>query len=105
MSIRHWIPRRWQKGKLSPLQHLICLFILFFGLSAYFTFSAPPTSADNNNTGPTWDGVVRRLHVPILMYHYVEDAPSDANATRRDLTVVPDQFEAQMQYLSDNHFT
>jgi len=39
--------------------------------------------------------------VPILMYHYVSELPPNADRYRRDLTVTPDKFVAQMQYLSD----
>lgn len=37
--------------------------------------------------------------VPILMYHYVSELPPDADVYRRDLTVSPEAFEAQLQYL------
>jgi len=40
------------------------------------------------------------VEVPILTYHYVEELPVDADATRQMLTVLPDHFEAQLQYLS-----
>jgi peptidoglycan/xylan/chitin deacetylase (PgdA/CDA1 family) len=39
--------------------------------------------------------------VPILMYHYVSELPPDADVYRRDLTVSPEAFEAQLQYLDD----
>ena len=50
--------------------------------------------------GPTPDGITRTLRVPILMYHYVGDVPADASDVRRDLTVTPANFEAQLQYLA-----
>ena len=37
--------------------------------------------------------------VPILMYHYLSAPPADADAIRRDLSVSPEQFEAQLAYL------
>ncbi len=40
-----------------------------------------------------------QVRAPILMYHYVSDLPSDADHYRRDLTVTPDKFTAQMDYL------
>lgn len=40
-----------------------------------------------------------QVRAPILMYHYVSDLPPDADHYRRDLTVTPDQFAAQMDYL------
>jgi len=48
---------------------------------------------------PTPDGVHRQAHVPILMYHHIEDAPPGADAIRRDLSVSPEAFEAQLHYL------
>ncbi len=39
--------------------------------------------------------------VPILMYHYVSDLPADANTYRRDLTVSPEAFRAQLEYLKE----
>jgi len=38
--------------------------------------------------------------VPILLYHYVEDLPPGADPIRQELTISPDQFEAQLVYLS-----
>jgi peptidoglycan/xylan/chitin deacetylase (PgdA/CDA1 family) len=45
------------------------------------------------------------LKVPILMYHYVSIPPSDADEYRFDLSVSPENFRAQMDYLRDNGFT
>ena len=39
--------------------------------------------------------------VPILMYHYVSELPADADVYRRDLTVSPGAFDAQLQYLDE----
>jgi peptidoglycan/xylan/chitin deacetylase (PgdA/CDA1 family) len=44
--------------------------------------------------------VPERVQVPILMYHYVSDLPPGADRLRRDLTVSPENFEAQLQYLA-----
>jgi peptidoglycan/xylan/chitin deacetylase (PgdA/CDA1 family) len=46
-----------------------------------------------------WDGTLRRMRVPILMYHYVSEVPVDADETRINLTVTPAAFEQQMDYL------
>ncbi|MEO1644683.1 MAG: polysaccharide deacetylase family protein [Chloroflexota bacterium] len=45
------------------------------------------------------DGTLRRIRVPILMYHYVSELPPDADDIRRGLTVEPDNFARQMAYL------
>jgi peptidoglycan/xylan/chitin deacetylase (PgdA/CDA1 family) len=48
---------------------------------------------------PTPDGVDRQVRVPILMYHHVQAPPPGADALRRDLSVTPADFEAQLRYL------
>ncbi len=50
------------------------------------------------------DGTLRRIRVPILMYHRVSDVPADADVYRIDLTVVPEMFRAHMQYLHDEGY-
>jgi peptidoglycan/xylan/chitin deacetylase (PgdA/CDA1 family) len=42
-----------------------------------------------------------QAQVPILMYHYISELPPDADRYRRDLTVLPEKFQAQLQYLAD----
>ncbi len=57
------------------------------------------------STGPIeWDGTLRRVHVPILMYHHVSVLPANADKYRLDLTVTPEDFTAQMQYLADEGY-
>jgi peptidoglycan/xylan/chitin deacetylase (PgdA/CDA1 family) len=51
-----------------------------------------------------WDGTLRRVHVPILMYHYVSPLPANADAIRRDLDVTPENFRSQMQWLKANGY-
>ncbi|MBN8617280.1 MAG: polysaccharide deacetylase family protein [Anaerolineae bacterium] len=55
-------------------------------------------------TTPVWDGTLRRIFVPILMYHYVSELPEDADEVRTDLTVTPDMFRAHMRYLSEQGY-
>jgi peptidoglycan/xylan/chitin deacetylase (PgdA/CDA1 family) len=45
-----------------------------------------------------------RVRVPILMYHYVSVLPGGADRYRRDLTVSPESFRAQLQYLADGGY-
>jgi peptidoglycan/xylan/chitin deacetylase (PgdA/CDA1 family) len=45
--------------------------------------------------------IPERAQVPILMYHYISDVPPGADRLRRDLTVTPENFRAQLQYLAD----
>ena len=43
--------------------------------------------------------------VPIVMYHYLSVPPPDADKYRLDLSVTPENFEAQLKYLADNGYT
>jgi len=69
------------------------------------TPTTTPTVTPTPEPQPTPDGVARRLRVPILMYHYVSVPPADADAIRRDLSISPQQFEAQLKYLKEAGFT
>ncbi|MBI5669275.1 MAG: polysaccharide deacetylase family protein [Chloroflexi bacterium] len=53
---------------------------------------------------PAWDGTLRRMRVPILMYHYVSDLPPDADQYRRELTITPDLFLAHLAYLKEQGY-
>jgi peptidoglycan/xylan/chitin deacetylase (PgdA/CDA1 family) len=48
---------------------------------------------------PTPSGIQRQGVVPILMYHHVAVPGADADGIRRDLSVSPANFEAQLRYL------
>jgi peptidoglycan/xylan/chitin deacetylase (PgdA/CDA1 family) len=66
----------------------------------------PPTSTPLPSPLPTPDGVFSRtLKVPILMYHYISLPPEGADKYRIDLSVAPENFRAQMQYLAENGYT
>lgn len=45
------------------------------------------------------------MSVPILMYHYIGNNPNSKDTTRNVLSVSPDKFEAEMNYLSQNGYT
>lgn len=47
----------------------------------------------------------RRVWCPILMYHYIEEPPEDADRTRRDLTVSPLRFAEHLDQLLEEGFT
>ncbi len=51
------------------------------------------------------DGVARTANIPILMYHYVSTPPGDADIYRRDLSVTPDLFAAQLDRLQADGYT
>lgn len=54
---------------------------------------------------PTSDGTYREARVPVLMYHYVSVPPEDADVYRLDLSVTPEQFESQLDWLDENGYT
>ncbi|EKD89838.1 MAG: polysaccharide deacetylase [uncultured bacterium] len=45
------------------------------------------------------------VRVPILMYHYIASNPNPSDRARDSLSVSPDKFDAQMQYLLQNGYT
>lgn len=64
-----------------------------FTLLVLFLFLLPkPTFAANPS-------------VPILFYHYIANNPNPKDTARNSLSVSPDKFEAQMNYLTQNGFT
>jgi peptidoglycan/xylan/chitin deacetylase (PgdA/CDA1 family) len=79
-----------------PLAHLIAL----ASLAAWLLAGIGPVRA-----GPLHDDTLRRMRVPILMYHYISVPPPDADQYRLDLSVTPDQFAAQLAWLRDSGFT
>lgn len=64
--------------------------------------SVPPTPARL----PTPDALAagRRVRLPILMYHYVEPWPGVTDVLRQGLTVRPEDFQAQMDYLHEHGY-
>jgi peptidoglycan/xylan/chitin deacetylase (PgdA/CDA1 family) len=58
---------------------------------------AVPESAPN-------DGTLRRIRVPILMYHYVSLPPANADDLRIELSLDPALFAEHITYLRDNNF-
>jgi len=51
------------------------------------------------------DGEVRTAKVPILMYHYLSDAPPNADIYRRDLSVPPSLFDAHLDRIAAEGYT
>ncbi len=69
---------------------------LVAGSSPFEAFVGYANVAD----GSGGDGTLRRVAVPILMYHYISTPPADADIYRQDLSVTPTRFHAQMAYLA-----
>lgn len=76
---------------------LVVRWVLLVGIVLAFADAAALTRAVPAAAG---DGTLRRIRVPILMYHYVSPLPGDADDLRVGLTVAPDVFRAQMELLS-----
>jgi len=51
------------------------------------------------------DHTMRRVRVPILMYHYVGELPADADEYRINLTVSTELFRNHLTYLRDSGYT
>jgi peptidoglycan/xylan/chitin deacetylase (PgdA/CDA1 family) len=79
---------------MSYKRLLFTLFLIFFVIHV----SAQP------NTRPQPDGTLRRIYVPILMYHYISPLPSDADDIRVELTVEPHLFRAHLQHLNSEGY-
>ncbi len=63
--------------------------------------SLDPDTNESPIATPTPVVLPEQAQVPILMYHYVSPLPPNPDRYRRDLTVLPENFEAQLQYLSE----
>lgn len=78
---------------MRRIQQIKLLLIFFYFSMWTLQFSAADTAAS------VWDGTLRRVRVPVLMYHYIDDLPANADDIRRGLTVAPDLFAAHLDYL------
>ncbi len=60
-----------------------------------------PSQAVISTPTPTPVVLPDQAQVPILMYHYVSELPPNSDRYRRDLTTSPENFKAQLQYLTE----
>jgi peptidoglycan/xylan/chitin deacetylase (PgdA/CDA1 family) len=76
-------------------------------LTATVTVTAPltPTATPEPNATPLPNLADAPVTLPILMYHYISIPPTDADIYRRDLSISPANFEAQMAYLQAEGYT
>ena len=85
----------------------LCSMVLIAGVTCRAQAARPIPTASPLPTPvpltPTADPL-RIAQVPILMYHYISTPPANADRIRRDLSVSPENFEAQLKYLSDNGY-
>ena len=102
-------------GKSPLLTFCLLLFVLALSLFAALPVRgrwevpqvAEPTEEPSSSSfksptpEPTPVVLPDQAQVPILMYHYVSELPADADRYRVDLTVLPEDFKAQLQHLAD----
>lgn len=79
----------------------VCVALIVFTLAMVFV----PATGRIAASADGWDYVPRVVHVPILMYHYVDTPPADANYLLKDLVVTRENFEQQLKWLKDNSYT
>lgn len=93
------------------MKRLLAVFLLdalqcwLIVVGAALILISPPAAAEDINPDMAGDGTLRRIRVPILMYHYVSPLPEDADDIRVGLTVEPDMFRAQMETLKAEGYT
>jgi peptidoglycan/xylan/chitin deacetylase (PgdA/CDA1 family) len=85
-------------GRLTPTLLLTATAVVSPTETPSATPSPTWTSTPTPLPLPTPDGVARTARVPILMYHYLSVPPADADIYRKDLSVTPDNFEAQLAW-------
>ena len=75
--------------------------LMAFVLAVFFLgLLFPSATAKAGNSPP-----LRRLRVPVLMYHYISVPPPGSDAIRLDLSVTPENFTRQMDWLKQKGFT
>lgn len=70
------------------------------------TPSVTPTETPTSTPTPlpTPDSRDRDFYIPILMYHYISVPPADADVYRVGLSITPDIFAKQMEWLKANGY-
>ncbi len=75
--------------------------LILVWLAVFVSVLLIPTNTVEAETPP----LLRRLRVPALMYHYISVPPPGSDIYRLDLSVTPENFTRQMEWLRDKHFT
>jgi len=87
---------------MRNLKHVLTIALITM---AALGVSISSRALQNYAQTPVSDGTLRRLRVPILMYHYVSELPANADELRRGLTVTPQQFGEHLDYLKTRQYT
>ncbi|MEP7285332.1 MAG: polysaccharide deacetylase family protein [Chloroflexota bacterium] len=78
--------------------------ILLLILPLVSASAEPRLYAEGKSPKTSSSTLLRRVRVPILMYHYISVPPPDADKYRLDLSVTPDNFRRQMQWLKEHGY-
>lgn len=86
------------------MRYLMVIIMVGLSLSVGFgAIQAEPSPQHDRVLIP--DGTLRRIHVPVLMYHYISQLPENPDQYRPGLTVEPDIFRSHLEYLRDAGYT
>jgi peptidoglycan/xylan/chitin deacetylase (PgdA/CDA1 family) len=110
-KIKRFLRSKYFKHHRYQLLASAILVVLGLGISLYYLFSVTCSSpiALPIQISPTPTIIasnfpkVENYRVPILMYHYIRNAPPDAEGQR--LSVSPTDFESQLSWLKSNNYT
>lgn len=93
----------WGKRMRKPTRLWIWMFcwLLLLGIPV---FGVGSEDFSGQRSAPIWDGTLRRIRVPILMYHYVRPLSPDDDPIKRGLTVEPALFRAHLDYLKEQGY-
>ncbi len=83
-------------SRRAALLATFLMLLLIAPLASAQSVPAPPATHETS----AWDGTLRRIRVPILMYHYISAPPADADVYRIDLSVPPELFRQHLALLS-----
>lgn len=95
--------KRSKKRIILLLLAIILVIVLGFFLWFRTEPSAAPLAAVIFSPKPTPYPKVEKFDIPILMYHYIRVAPAN-DQLGANLSVSPENFDAQMKYLYDNNY-
>ncbi len=87
---------------MRPQRFFPLIILLFVVVLAVVPAAGQDASTEEpipDDAEPAWDGTLRRIRVPILMYHYVSPLPPNADQFRVELTISPEAFRAHAEYL------
>jgi peptidoglycan/xylan/chitin deacetylase (PgdA/CDA1 family) len=90
--------------KRLRVHHIRLLFVIsVLGLTLPLLVKTLTSQPDQPVQLPTenviGDGTMRRIYIPILMYHYVGQLPKDPDPYRVELTVSTQRFREHLEYL------